>query len=996
MKTSSEEILEKFLRYLEKERKRVWISNGIVEFAFVSFASLGLASLLAHIYSNNIYFSVLKVFIILALCYGFVKFIVSPILKREEKAKLAIELEKISPGLGEDTLNALLLLSDLTTNDKELGVSKFLTEAHVNEVTSKLESIDLSPAIPSEKIKTYWRPLAAILALSTTMLILAPKGFQSLLFSANVLPPSEPNLLELADIEVEHTYPAYTKLSSQVVKGSTGDVKAITGTHVTFKAIPIKKLVKGELVIENGLVTSVSSDGERINGEFTILSNGSFFIQDKNGEQRSRIFKITAENDKNPKVSIDSPSDKVIEIEDEENLDILYKADDDFGLKKLLLTFKTKRGESSRSIGQIKEEPKSLEGKFTWDFSGVESEPEEIIEAMIQAYDNDTVSGPKVGVSNVIKVKLNDPRKRHKNILVSVENLLDQFLDTLADEIENRPWDNKNINRTKVIQDGISSKIEKVIDTLNEILERIKDDDFSNYTYFLGLSNMKIGTEDLLNERRDLLTSLSLSDISRLTGLITKEISEFEDNILFLDSLLKGDKLRDSLLYGRETLSKYKELSELLKNLKQNENEETRKEVEKKIEEIRGLISQLTKTLGSINLDIPDGYLNPDAFNSLDLEGKLDEIMNLIKEGQIDKALEMLASLGENLQEMVASLESGFQSYSSASLSKEMTELNNIISNIEGLEEGEKSLKEKTEKLKSSLLKDPSSKGNLNKFVEREKKKIETLKNLLIETRSKLFPNFEKNELVEGSILVDRILYEIDELKHWLESFEFNEALLQAKDVEEQTIGLRNLSDLRLGKIASASLEVENSAELAREIREDLEELSRQGGKKEIMRDLVQKQDSIKKDTSKLIGKISGLSEEKLILPPKIGEKLLESKGFMQGASNNLKDIEISKALSNQDEAIKALKQAREEAKGLLEKYQLSAKGMGIPAPFLMGREEFKEGIHGVDTSYVEIPSAEESKEGREFKESLLKSLKEGSPEGFSELNKNYYERIIK
>jgi hypothetical protein len=61
-----------------------------------------------------------------------------------------------------------------------------------------------------------------------------------------------------------------------------------------------------------------------------------------------------------------------------------------------------------------------------------------------------------------------------------------------------------------------------------------------------------------------------------------------------------------------------------------------------------------------------------------------------------------------------------------------------------------------------------------------------------------------------------------------------------------------------------------------------------------------------------------------------------------------------------------------------------------------MGREEFKEGIHGVDTSYVEIPSAEESKEGREFKESLLKSLKEGSPEGFSELNKNYYERIIK
>jgi hypothetical protein len=116
----------------------------------------------------------------------------------------------------------------------------------------------------------------------------------------------------------------------------------------------------------------------------------------------------------------------------------------------------------------------------------------------------------------------------------------------------------------------------------------------------------------------------------------------------------------------------------------------------------------------------------------------------------------------------------------------------------------------------------------------------------------------------------------------------------------------------------------------------------------------------------------------------------------MQGSSNNLHSTEISKAISNQREALMALKQAREEANKLLETYQLSAKGMGMPASFLIGQKEFQDGIHGIDTSYVDIPSAEEFKEGREFKENLLKSLKEGSPEGFSELNKNYYERIIK
>lgn len=995
MKSSSEKAIEELLDNLEKERKKIWIARGSAEFLLVLFASLGLVSLFSYVYSNNVYFSILKILAILTLFLGFVKFFISAILKKEEKTKLALEIEKISPGLGEDTLNALLLASDLTKTRKGLGVSKFLTEAHVNEVACKLESLDLSPALPREKIKTYRKPLAAILVLSVVILIFAPRGFQRFLFSAHILPPSEPNPLELADIKVEYKYPAYTKLASRVVKGSTGDVRAIKGTRVIFEATPLGPLAEGEIVIQNHLPSPLGWDRSKIKSEFTILSDGDFFIQNKKENLRSKIFKITSDEDKNPKVAIESPGGNVIEIGEKENLDISYKAQDDFGLTKLLLAWKTKRGEESKPIEGITKEPKSIDGKFTWDLSGVQSEPDEIIEVKINAYDNDTVSGPKVGTSNVIMVKLNNPRKKHENTIASTEKLLEEFLDVLGDDIEHR-FNERNVNVSGVekIQEGIMAKIEKATGSLDEILEKMKSDDFSDYTYFLGLSNMKVRINDILGQRRDLITSFSAADFLRLDDLIKREINEFEDDILFLDSTLRGERLRESLVYGRDAFDRYNELSELLKKLKQGGNEETKKEIEKKIGELKGLMSQLSQKLSSMSRDTREGFLNPDSFKTLDLEGKLNEIMKLINKGKIDEALNLLSGFEGSLQEMIASLESGSQMLNSNLLAKQMTELNEILERIKGLENGEKSLKENTQNVKDSLLKNQSGRRNPIDFVEREKKKVERLKNLIMESEAKISGNIGARKFVEGSLLTRRIIDESDQLKHFLEALEFNEALKGAKDIEEGTIGLRNLSDLGVGEVAKASREIEQSAELAGEIRQDIERFGGAEEKEGKTDELARKQNEIEKGASELSENLKGLSQG--ILSPEIEEKVGESRGFMRSASRSLNGKEISKAISSQEEAIKSLAKAREEANELLNKYQMSARGRGLPVPFVLGRDQFQDGNgSGVDTSHVNIPSAEE-KVGKEFKETLLKTLKDGSPEGYSELNKKYYERIIK
>ena len=182
---------------------------------------------------------------------------------------------------------------------------------------------------------------------------------------------------------------------------------------------------------------------------------------------------------------------------------------------------------------------------------------------------------------------------------------------------------------------------------------------------------------------------------------------------------------------------------------------------------------------------------------------------------------------------------------------------------------------------------------------------------------------------------------------------------------------------------------------MAKGIRQDIEQFLKGGAKEAQSYQVAERQDEIQAETRDLEDMLAKYQED-LPLSPGIGDSLSESKGFMGGASKSLKSKEVSKAISNQEEAIKSLKKAREEAGQLLKKYQLSARGMGLSVPFVLGGNQPREGPRGIDTGYVEIPAPGESESGKEFKENLMKALKEGSPEGYSELNKKYYERIIK
>jgi hypothetical protein len=1002
---------------IEKKQKKIHALKGIVEFFIAAIIILSLSSILSFISLNHIFLSLTKILTIIAITICFYKLFLSVLLTKHKVDALSDELDKLSPGLGEDFINALSLKSSLEDAENATGVSRDLIIAHIDRVVLRLETSDLSDLFATEKFSRYWKPATIGLISFLLINLFSPSEYRDFLFSRNMFYLDKRHLLELADIKITYDYPAYTHMPSKVALRTDGNVEAIKGTNVTFEATPLKPVNRGRLILEKGVPHAIDTKKRNVKANFVVLSDDTYYIEDQSNGIRSRDFRINSIEDFDPEVKINHPLSEAKLAGTNEQLEISYRATDDFGISKIIVEWESSKGVGSNTIEQFKTETKSREGEFLWDLKGIEAEPNETINLKLKAYDNDTVSGPKTGESNLIKVTLSDPNKSHEYVMSIAEKLQEQLLEILADEIDNSRFTdnplfkNKNLENaeseeearsnakdemliTQNFQQTITSKIKNALNSLHNGLAKMKNDEQSEYTHFIGLSNMKTRIEDLHFDRVQLLSSLAPNYFSRLDNQITKEINEFEDDILFLDSMLKGEKLRQSLNIGAKMENEYDNLKTLLEKLNQKDNEKTRREIAKKIEDMKNQLSLLAQKLSELSGDLQREFLNHDAFPSIDLDEKLDSILNEALNGEMGNALELLEDFRNSMQDMVASLESGLKSYRTASLSTEIMKLNDLISRLNNIEKEEKTLKRITQDHKQTLL-DSTKNGNLRDFVDDELKKIEVLENYLLEMKSKSPPGLPDDGIFQSHGLFDRILDQTDELSKWLRAFEFREARVLSKGIEERISTISDLSKLGYGGLENVSKQMHKSELLAKEIHNDLENLLKSEKKGPNTQHLVQKQNEIREESTSFASELRN-SQNEPSLPPTIGDSLDEARDFMGGALKNLKENQLSRAISNQEEAIKSLEKARSQSEGLLNDFMLSSNGAGKSVPLVLGKNKSQGNSLGVDTSHVEIPRPQDSNSQQYFKQRILDATKEGSPEGYSDLNKRYYERIIK
>jgi len=157
---------------------------------------------------------------------------------------------------------------------------------------------------------------------------------------------------------------------------------------------------------------------------------------------------------------------------------------------------------------------------------------------------------------------------------------------------------------------------------------------------------------------------------------------------------------------------------------------------------------------------------------------------------------------------------------------------------------------------------------------------------------------------------------------------------------------------------------------------------------------LAGRQQGNKARTMELDKKVQELSRKTAAITPEVSAGLRSASKEMEGASGNLNRGSTGEALSNERKALEYLTKGRDSMQNGMESLEQMQGKMNKPmANSIQGRQG-PGGQMGARTGRVELPGVEEYVPPKEFREELLKALKEKYPEKYSEIIKKYYKKL--
>ena len=166
--------------------------------------------------------------------------------------------------------------------------------------------------------------------------------------------------LEIKGYEVTLCPPAYTRQKPTTDLGPAGDIAALQGTVVKFRALANAPLAGGTLVFDDGTKVALAGDKGKDNaagGEFTVSKDGSYTVRVTGSDEQkgdpSSAFSIKALKDEPPSVSVVEPQSDMAAHPAAEVL-FKAKAGDDVGIASVEFVYSSSQQEDKTERVKIK------------------------------------------------------------------------------------------------------------------------------------------------------------------------------------------------------------------------------------------------------------------------------------------------------------------------------------------------------------------------------------------------------------------------------------------------------------------------------------------------------------------------------------------------------------------------------------------------------------------------------------------------------------------
>jgi len=500
------------------------------------------------------------------------------------------------------------------------------------------------------------------------------------------------------NVRVVQVFPGYTSAKPETIRTLAGRLVSMKGTEVLIEAQTSKPVVDGALKFLSGDAFKIKPTGKGFKVSFKVERTDSFYFDviDSVGlrSEGRIVYALLASEDRCPGVEIIAPEDGELMPKTQE-LDIAFRAYDDFGISSLKLYYKREGKWSDFRVitlplrelaGKEGETISQIEAGYHWSLRNVNLFPGDRLVYFLEVTDNNTATGPCSVKSELrtllmpslsqIYAKVNEEEssqgKSMEEIIERGEEL-EQKLRHFSERLKSQrkmDWSMRAEGEELLaIHNELKEKIDRAIDQMEETLSRYRENALSSREIMEKLEELRSimdelrSTElkDALDRLRSILKEVPeeevLKELNNLEVDSKKLLEGLKRTVELFKRLMRQQKLEEFARRTEELIEQQTELRDSTAegdtsgvSSGQRELSRDARELERKIEDFAkvqedsSVAREIDSLLARLNRERPSEKMRKaaDQLDSKDTEGAL-----CTQNSTISQLLSLYSTIGQ-------------------------------------------------------------------------------------------------------------------------------------------------------------------------------------------------------------------------------------------------------------------------------------------------------------------------------------------------------------
>lgn len=584
-------------------------------------------------------------------------------------------------------------------------------------------------------------------------------------------PPESEIQYSIDHLDLTFNFPAYTRKKPVTHNPSDGKIKVLPGTEVLLKG-KVSVPVEDASLVLNGRdnLSMTVQNGTELEGRFIVKEPGFYQFRLKSPQGKKTLladkYPIALIQDNAPKIILLLANPKPVYFLSHK-IQFYYEGVDDFGINKIDLVIDVEGNVQRRTVKRIKGAQKSVKDGYTWELSTMNFKPGDRVSYYLEVEDNDNVFGPNTGQSEVFSFEVFNEQKQREDLLALQEQLIDKMVALLAvslvTDITDMRTSPEGMEKLKHVLASSSNQLIEIIGLAQTIESEAKEIDSFPQPYLTLLENMIAGFNEIRQDQIEAMNRITDS-LSRATpiglnfppleSVQERLITHLERDILFLIKILNRERMEQALNLNQSLTELTESLREEFQKAKGKKGKANNPQFKKALAKIKETLQQIMEQLARQNQGTSDEFLNPNAFESLNMESfsaSLEKLMDLVKQGKIEQAMEELEKLADDLRAFSEQLDEMDADQENLVDLQIMKKLDEALEKVGKMEEKQKDLLGETTQINKTLRSKQSEKfeSRLEEFFKDLRKDVQAILALLHQGEGAIDNHPDMKRLIE-------------------------------------------------------------------------------------------------------------------------------------------------------------------------------------------------------------------------------------------------------